>query len=73
MIKWMSEITREQNDPDHIIGGQIWYINKKVNLDKIKNLLNIVGKFLQPMSDKDENVNFSTYDGHEKRERLAAQ
>ena len=44
MIKWMSEVTREQNDPNHIIGGQIWYIDRKINIDKIRNLLNIVGK-----------------------------
>jgi len=48
----MSEITKEQDDPDHIIGGQIWYINKKINIDKIRNLLNIVGKLSKQISDE---------------------
>ena len=43
MIKWMSEVTKELNDPDHIIGGQIWHIDRRINIDKIRNLLNIVG------------------------------
>lgn len=46
MIKWMSEITKEQDAPEHIIEGQIWHVDRKINIDKIKNLLNIVGKFL---------------------------
>ena len=47
MIRWMSEITKEQDAPDHIIGGQIWHIDRKVNIDKIRNLLNIVGEFFR--------------------------
>jgi len=44
MIRWMTEITKDQDVPEHIIGGQVWHIDGKVNIDKIKNLLNIVGK-----------------------------
>ena len=44
MIRWMAEITKEQDAPEHIIGGQIWHIDRRINIDKIRNLLNIVGK-----------------------------
>ena len=61
MIKWMSEITKEQDDPDHIIGGQIWHINKEINLDKIRNLLNIVGKFSKPISNESRKMTISAH------------
>ena len=43
MLKRMTEVTNDHEDHGHIIGGQIWLVDKELNLDKIKNVLNIVG------------------------------
>ena len=44
MLRWMSDVSNSGTGADHIIGGQIWYVKKGLNIEKIKNLLNIIGK-----------------------------
>ena len=43
MLKFITDVSMNSVDRDQIIGGQIWMLDKSVDLGKIKNLLNIIG------------------------------
>ena len=40
----MVDIKENRFDSNMIVGGQLWVINKDININRIKNLLNIIGK-----------------------------
>ena len=40
----MVDMKENRYDPHMTVGGQIWVINKDININRIKNLLNIIGK-----------------------------
>ena len=44
MLRWMADISNSGTGADHIIGGQIWCVKKGLDIGKIRNLLNIIGK-----------------------------
>lgn len=39
----MVDLKSNRYDSNLIIGGQIWVIDEKFNLNRVKNLLNIIG------------------------------
>ena len=42
----MVDMKENRYDPHMIVGGQIWLIDKNININRVKNLLNIIGKIL---------------------------
>lgn len=40
----MVDMKENRYDPYMIVGGQIWVVDKNININRVKNLLNIIGK-----------------------------
>ena len=43
IMNLMVDIKSNRFDADLVVGGQIWVISKDYNINRIKNLLNILG------------------------------
>lgn len=45
-MELMVDLKSNRFNDNLVVGGQIWIIDKEINLNRVKNLLNIVGKIL---------------------------
>ena len=60
----MVDMKENRYDPQMIVGGQIWLVDKNININRVKNLLNIIGKIKSKVLKYDKI--FSTNDSNPK-------